>query len=233
MRRLVGLVVVLVFAAVGCGGGGDDAGVSADTTPTVSKDGPTSAADTSASDDGTGTGGASDAPVGELPDFAQDFDRVCTSQVGYAGATAFDASGAAPHPVVVFVEDDVNDGQYITSGATLPDGWQVVEDSNFEDNRDLATAQLVACANKASTTPNGTTCDFDNDGETLTLNLVDASYELVVYEAATGTEVGRTTVEAATTDCPFMVFVDEGQTDYVNTPTADALTVALKPFVAP
>jgi len=232
MRRLVSVVVVLLLAAAGCGGG-DDSGVSAGTTAKVSSDGPTTAVATSAPAGSAATSGASDAAAGELPDFAQDFDRVCSSQVGFAGASAYEASGASPHPVVVFVEDGVDKGRYITSGATLPEGWQVVDDSNFEDNTDLQVAQLVACANRASTTPNGTTCDFDNDGETLTLNLVDASYDLVVYEAVTGTEVGRTTVEAATTDCPFTVFVKEGQKDYVNTPTADALTGALKPFVAP
>jgi hypothetical protein len=227
MRRVLsGVVVVLALLATGCGGG-DDSGVSASPTATGSDGGGSAEGTTTAASGGGAT------PSGELPDFSQDFDRLCSSQVGFAGAAAYDASGASPHPVIVFVEDDTTEGRYIESGATLPDGWLVVQDGNFEDNSDLATTQLVACANRTSSTPNGTACDFDNDGETLTLNLVDASYDLVVYEAATGAEVGRATVEAATTDCPFMVFVDEGQTDYVNTPTSDDLTAALKPFVAP
>jgi hypothetical protein len=135
--------------------------------------------------------------------------------------------------VIVFVEQDDADGEFIESGASLPEGWLVVQDGNFEDNSDLAPVQLVACANRTASTPNGTVCEFDDDGEKLSLNLVDATYDLIVYEATTGAEVARTTVEAATTECPFFVFVDEGQTDYVNRPSDDDLTTALKPFVQP
>lgn len=236
MRRLLVLLLGASFLFAGCGGG-DDGGSASDTTATTAATTAIGSETVTTADDPAAgpaeTAAAPPGPGGELPDFSSDFDRVCASQVGFAGATAYDGAAAGPHPVVVFVEDDADDDTFIESGATLPEGWQVVQDDNFEDNSDLAAAQLVACANRTASTPNGTSCDFDNEGDTLTLNLVDATYELVVYEAATGAEVGSTTVEAATTDCPFFVLVDEGQTEYVNTPTADDLTTALKPFVLP
>jgi hypothetical protein len=233
MRRFVGLLIGITVLASACGGG-DDSGVSAAPTTASSSDAPSTAAATTAASGGSAaTSSGSEVPAGELPDFSQDFDRLCTSQVGYRGAAAYDQGGAGPHPVIVFTEDGFEDDSFIESSPTLPDGWLVQQDSNFEDNSDLAVTQLVACADRTSTTPNGTSCDFDNDGEKLSLTLVDATYDLIVYNASTGAEVGRSKVDASTTDCPFFVFVDEGQTDYVNRPTDDDLTSALKPFVAP
>ena len=68
-------------------------------------------------------------------------------------------------------------------------------------------------------------------GETVTLDLVDVTYELTVYEATPGEEVGSETLEAASTDCPSFVFVDEGQTEYYNSPDETDYTNALKPYV--
>jgi maleate cis-trans isomerase len=76
-------------------------------------------------------------------------------------------------------------------------------------------------------------CDFDNDGETITLELADAAYDVVVYTATTGEVVGTVSLEASSTDCPMFLFIDEGQTQYVNTLSADDIINALKPYVTP
>ena len=193
-----------------------------------SSDSSSDGADTSTDDGGTETTTPEVAGDEDLPSFASDFDRVCTTQTGFPGATPVSESG--PHPVILFTETD--GGVLITSSIDLPSGWAVEEDSNFEDNSELAATELVACAQVETTEANGTSCDLEGeDGETVTLDLVDVTYSLAVYEATTGEEVGSDTLEAASTDCPTFVFVDEGQTDYFNTPSEDDYINALKPYV--
>ena len=187
------------------------------------------AADTATDDGGSETTAAPVAGDEDLPSFASDFDRVCTTQTGFAGATPLSGE-PGPHPVILFTETD--SGALITSSIDLPAGWGVEEDSNFDDNSELAAAELVACAQVESTEANGTSCDLEgDDGETITLDLVDVTYSFTVYEATTGEEVGTDTLEAASTDCPTFVFVDEGQTEYFNTPSEDDYINALKPYV--
>ena len=165
----------------------------------------------------------------ELPTFASDFNRVCTTQVGFAGATPL-SDGPGPHPIVLFQETD--SGLLIESAVELPAGWAIEPDSDFDDNSDLAPTELVGCAQIAAQAPNGVACDLeDDDGNVTTLDLVDVTYELSVYEATSGTLVGTETIEAASTECPFFVFIDEGDTQYFNAPDADQYTNALKAYV--
>lgn len=167
--------------------------------------------------------------VADLPQFASDFDQLCTTQVGFPGATAYDASAPGPHPVMLFTESD--GGLLVRSSSELG-GWGVVEDSDFEDNSDLVPTELVACARVAAQKPTEISCDLEgDDGSTTTLRLVDQTFTLTVHEATTGATVGEATVEAVDTECPFFTFVDEGQTDYLNTPTEEQWIEALRPFV--
>ena len=212
-RTALALAALLLLASCSSDSGSDDA------------------ADTSTADGATETTAATDGAGDDvdLPSFASDFDRVCTTQTGFAGATPLSGE-PGPHPVILFTETD--SGALITSSIDLPAGWAVEEDSNFDDNSELAAAELVACAQVESTEANGTSCDLEgDDGETVTLDLVDVTYELTVYEATTGEEVGSETLEAASTDCPSFVFVDEGQTEYYNSPDETDYTNALKPYV--
>ena len=121
---------------------------------------------------------ASQGAGADLPGFMSDFDRVCETQVGFAGAAAYEA-GAGLHPVVVFT-DFGDPPTLIQSSPTMPEGWTVIEDANYEDNSDLADVQLVACSRRVEATPNGTTCDFEpSDGSgKVTLELTDTTYEL-------------------------------------------------------
>jgi hypothetical protein len=185
-----------------------------------------------------GGGGQSAAPTGqtaagELPTFAQDFDRVCETQVGYGGAAAYDATPGL-HPVVLFY-DSGEPPTLIKASVTLPAGWAVTEDLDFTNNSELAATQLVACSRRTAATPNGTMCDFTlNEGGTVTLELTDTVYELTVYAAATGEQVGEPkTLEASDTECPMFASFQEGDTQYLNTPTEDQYVNALKESVAP
>jgi hypothetical protein len=251
MRRTHGTklllgALLLVVPLAACGGGGDD-GDDAVALEDVGDDGDeattTTAGDdeddggdddeattTTADDDGDDGGGGGSG--GELPDFLADFDRVCDTKVGFDGAAAYDPAAAGPHPVVLF-EAFGADGDLIDTSRTLPDGWLVAEDLDFEDNAELAVTELVACGVRVEETPTGTTCDFDDDGDTVTLELIDTVIELTVYEAATGTELGSTTLEASSTECPFFVTFDPDDLRYFNEPTDDQYISALAPFVEP
>ncbi len=223
-RRLLPIILAAGVLAVGCGGSDSDSDSDSDstTTDTVGAE----------SDGGTPeTAAAVDDPEVDLPTFASDFDRVCTTQVGFTGATAL-TEVAGPHPIILFQETD--SGLLIESAAELPAGWAVEEDSDFDDNSDLVPTELIGCAQIVAQEPNGVSCDLeDDDGKVTTLDLVDVTYELTVYEATTGALVGTDTVLAADTECPFFVFVDEGDTQYFNAPDADQYINALKPYVAP
>jgi hypothetical protein len=162
-----------------------------------------------------------------------DFDRVCETQVGFGGATAY-GGGPGIHPVVLFA-DWGEPPSLLESSATLPAGWKVEQDMDFNDNSELAAAQLVACARRTATTATGISCEFNlSSGEEISLELTDTVYELSVYEATTGEQVGETqTIEASATECPFSAVFREGDTQVFNDPTDDQYVNALKEFVAP
>ena len=227
-RRLLPIIVATGALAVGCSGSdsSDDAGsetptsTAAETTGENAETGDNADVDVSAED-----------PATELPTFANDFDRVCTTQVGFGGATPL-SDGPGPHPIILFQETD--SGLLIESATELPAGWAIEADTDFDDNSDLAPTELIGCSQIVAQQPNGVACDLeDDDGNITTLDLVDVTYELTVHEAATGALIGTETIEAADTECPIFVFINEGATQYFNAPDADQYTNALKPFVAP
>ncbi len=223
---LLGLCIgTVLLSSCGGSGGGAAASAGAPANPT----------------DGGGqvSGAESAAPTGqsaadELPTFMMDFDRVCKTQGGFPGAAAYDATPGL-HPVALFT-DFGTPPTLIESGSTLPAGWTVTQDSDFTDNSELAVVQLVACSRRAKATPNGTKCDFkaNDGGEPLTLELTDTVYELTVYAAATGKQVGEPQkLEASSTECPFIATFKEGDTQFLIEPTDDQYITALKGIVAP
>lgn len=229
-RRILPIIVAATAVIAACGGSDDeatDAAGSNEPSEPAALDGD----DAAPSSDAAPADGDADDPATELPMFASEFDRLCTTQVGFGGAAPL-SDGAGPRPIVLLQETD--GGLLIEASADLPAGWAVETDTDFEDNSDLAPTELVGCAQVAGTTPTGIQCDLElDDGGTVTLELVDVTYELTVYGAATGEVVGTETIEASDTECPFFVFIDEGQTEYHNTPDADQYTAALTSYVTP
>jgi hypothetical protein len=161
--------------------------------------------------------------------FISDFDRVCTTQVGFSGAAQYTQSGI--HPMVFF--EDFRGGDLVESSRTFPEGWVVKEDSNFADNSELKKVQLVACSTRKDLKPTGKKCDFNNNGTNVTLELVDATYDLKVHNAVTGAKIFETTLEASTTDCPFIATFQAGDTTFIAEPEDDAYTNALKDIIQP
>lgn len=217
MRRFIVLVVAamaMTFSSA-CGGGSDSGDEVAN--------GP---AATTTTAQARGSSGSDE----EVPAFMTDFDRVCTTQVGFPGVTAYE-DGPGLHPVVLF-EDHRGEG-FVQSSRTLPAGWSIEQDADYEDNSDLEPTQLIACSDRTTETPTGVKCEFESDGKKVELELVDADYELTVYAATTGEVKHQQTLEARNTECPYVAAFKKGDTTFVNQPSDDDYIAALKPVVAP
>lgn len=210
MRTTRGLIGLAMAAALlsGCGGGGGGGGTSGPAIPTP---------------------GAAD----ELPTVVGGFDRVCETQVGFAGATAYKA-GPGLHPVALF-EESGDPASLSESSRELPAGWAVENDADYANNSELAATELVACSRRVDAKANGT-CSFEgDDGATPTvLEKTDTTYELTVYAANTGAVVGAAqTLVAPPADCPMFAFLRQGDTKWFNKPTDDQYVNALKALVKP
>lgn len=216
---VVALVAIVALSACGGGGGGDDT------------DKADSAQDAAASTTTSTTKTASADSAAEVPKFIGEFDRVCTTQVGFGGVTAYEKAPGI-HPVVLF-EDFRGEG-LVESARQLPAGWTITQDANFEDASELKAAQLVACSDRTAESPTGIRCEFDDDKEgKIELELVDATYQLKVYAASTGELQHEQTLEAKATKCPFIAAFRKGDTTFVHQPSDDDYTAALKAVVAP
>jgi hypothetical protein len=200
-----------------CGGGGDGASSAGSTT-------------TAGGGSGASTTAAKIGGDGKLPAFSSEFDRVCTTQVGFPGAHAYEGAGAI-HPVMLF--EEYRGESLVASSRSLPDGWTIKEDTNFEDNSELAGVELIACSNLTKETPTGKHCEFEDDGTKVDLELVDTTFKLTVYTASTGKEVGTSTLEAKSTECPFIATFKKGDKKFLNQPSDDDYINALKAHVAP
>ena len=172
----------------------------------------------------------SDVPTTEAEEAAgaienpNDLGVVCMDGTALPGAAEYDPSVPGPHPVQIF--EPTLGGSLITTSESLPEGWA-------PDVDDPSTAALIACLEVANETPNGTTCPFDEEDGATTLLLVDATYDVTVYEATTAHELGSTTIEATSTVCPMVVMYDPSDPRYVNTPTEAQYQEALAEFVMP
>lgn len=211
MRIFRLLLLLVAITAAACGGGADsevsgaaDAAAAATTSPST--------------------------PAADIPPFAGEFERVCTTQVGFEGVAAYEG-GPGPHPLIFF-NDHRGEG-FVKSSQELPAGWTVEEDMDYDDNSDLQKTELIACNDRVKEIPTGVICDFENDGDTVKLELVDADYDLKVYAASTGELKHEARIEARNTDCPVIVAFKKDDTTHVNQPTEEQLINGLKPVVTP
>lgn len=207
---LAGCLAAVSLAA--CGGGGDSKKSAAGPTTT------------------TAATGASTTEAGpELPQFASDFDRVCTTQVGFAGAASYEPV-AGIHPMVFF--EKFRGESWVNSSRTFPQGWTVKEDADFKDNHELKAVQLIACADRVKETPTGKQCEFEDKGTKTKLELVNSTYELKLYAATSGEVAKTATLETHTTECPYFATFQKGDKKWVDEPSDDEYTAAVKPVVA-
>ena len=226
-RWMAGWVAVLALATAGACGGGDDDGAVA-----------TKAGDDATSTTAEGGGAAAKKTSGEeVPAFLADLKRVCTTQVGFLGLTAYEAGAGGGagrvHPVALF--EDYRGAGFIDSSRTLPAGWQVEQDGNYADSSELKAIELVACSDRTTESPTGVVCTFDGDKDEAPakLELVDATYEVKVYAATTGELVHSATLEAKNSECPFIATFKKGDKTFVNEPSDDDYIGVLKAVVTP
>src|SRR5581483_5360037 len=96
----------------------------------------------------------------------------------------------------------------------------IKQDDNFSDNSEFKRVQVIACSKRGELKPTGKKCDFDSDGTTVTLELVDATYTLTAYAAVTGEQLLTTKLQGVSgTDCPFIATFQKGDTTVVAEPT--------------
>ena len=231
MKRWVagGFAVLALAALAACGGGdgssGDEGGTAAGADEAASK--------AAAEGEGETKGAAKPGSGQEVPAFLGDLERVCTTQVGFLGLTPYEPGRGMVHPVALF-EDYRGEG-FIDSSRTLPVGWQVEQDEDYEDSSELKEIELVACSDRTTEAPTGVVCTFDGDEdeEGAELELVDATYEVKVYAATTGELLHSATLEAKNTECPFIATFKKGDKTFVNEPSDDDYISALKTVVTP
>ncbi|BAN03814.1 hypothetical protein [Ilumatobacter coccineus] len=227
-RRFVPVITIAMLVGAACGGGSDDAASS----PAAADDASEAVTDAPADDSSDSDESADSGLVADLPQFLSDFERVCTTETGFAGATPY-SDGPGPHPFVLLVESD-SGSMFDRTISDAPPGWAIETDLDFDDNSEFVATELIACATQSSAEPTGIMCDLElDDDSVVTLELVDVTMDLTIREATTGNVVGTETLDGSDAECPFFALINDGDTQHMNTPTDDDYISALKPYVAP
>lgn len=169
-------------------------------------------------------------PPTERPLMSFDFEPVCR-RGKVEGAAAYEPTPGQVHPILVFRRDDPEDNSYYEvspSTLELPVPWMV------DYQGDYTTVELVACLTRTGGDLVGT-CDYKDDDseETYLLDIYNSTYEVKIYAARTGEEVGTTTVEATMDDCPKFYMFGEKKEDYFAWPPSGVLESTLRPYVEP
>ncbi|NIK58224.1 hypothetical protein [Kribbella shirazensis] len=149
---------------------------------------------------------------GRLPGESYDLDPACAGKV-YDDAAPY--TGAAPHPVVAFSENEAG---------VLDFEWPLITERPVTDD-----VQLVACARLASEEPSGPTCGYH--APAMQVPIVVATYQVTVYELRTGRAMRTFTLQGKDTECPSFLYegFDEGR--LVSRLTDEQWRKALAPLV--
>lgn len=221
-RRPFCILLMLVLACAACTGSSE-----------TSEDADGTSEDADGNDTGS-PGVAADGDDGaDLPPFYAAFTQLCESGEGFDGVATYTA-GPGPHPIAVF--EELESGSYSSTKAELPDGWLIDRDALTTTDADLALFQkveLVACVEIAQKTDSGSDCEFRLGEEFLSLDAMDVLFDLSIYEAATGELVRSMPIRSRVRECPRLLLVEEGQSEYLVGPTADDYEELLWPTVEP
>ena len=223
------LMAAVVVTALGCGGD-DGGGEEADDDIDIER-----SDDTSDDSDTTETTEASEASddesagegSGSVPADTFELAQACEIGERFDGLPAFE-SGADVHPIVLF--DEIDSGGFIYGSYELPSHWG--PDPAFADGDDLAVVELVGCLRLVDERPTGQDCEFDDDNDQVTLELVDGTYEVEVLAAATGEPVETVTVDSSDDgECPFFITYEAGDTEHLASLDDEDIVDALQPIV--
>jgi hypothetical protein len=104
------------------------------------------------------------------------------------------------------------------------------------NTRAMAEIELVACAERTSATKVQECTGYQVDGKDTdhVVNLNEATYDVSLHEAKTGTQLAASTITARDESCPMFVSFTEGETtqEYYSFDDA-AIQSFLEPYVAP
>lgn len=151
--------------------------------------------------------------------FPTDFRSVCDD-----GSVSNAAEYAEPYRILAFEQGYGRDffgtfalGQGLTSNAD----WSAVESVN-----------VVACLyRKADTEVQTGTCELESGGKNRTLDHYAVDYELVVFEARTGSKIRSLgTVRGPATECPVAEFFDEQSRKIYGSADQSAVEAKLEEF---
>lgn len=217
MKKLYSLAAFFGFVAFGVHGA--SLAQTAPAAPATAAPAPTTAAPAA-------TAPAAAAPATAAPAkrlFSFDFADVCLG-AGQPEAAAYTPAAGSVSPVLVFLKDS-EAGRYNSRSGQVPKTWE-------NTYQDVEKTQLVACMTVKSRSK-VKDCPFKmDDGATYVAELNNTVYDLTVYEAKTGKEVQKTTLDQKAGECPtFKMFskkVEIQDADY-----KEALTKFVKPLVQP
>ena len=135
--------------------------------------------------------------------------------------------GSAPHPVHVVIETPEEAGEDDASYGAL--GWRNVGPDDVRTILRPESVQLVACLDWVAGGDEIGRCDFEDHAS---VPVRSATYDLTVYEARTGDEVGTDRIEDAhSTQCPNTWIFQGDDVTIFAAPTAQQLDAALEPFI--
>jgi hypothetical protein len=215
------MVAFVAAVVVGCGGANNGS------------DGASSGVDAhgAAVDASTPLTPAASTPATEANDiFDTDFLGACDG-VGFAGAAAYEPTPGVIHPVVVLAGQGTE--MYGRTGA-VREAWTRAWAT--ENTRAMSEIQLVACAEKQSSTKVQDCAGYQVDGVDTdhVVHLNEVVYAVSLRVAQTGAELASTSITARDAECPMLVSFSEGETTAEHDSFDDlALQAFIEPFVAP
>lgn len=163
-------------------------------------------------------------PMAGLPDESTVADA-CAERGYFPAAAAYD--GPAPHPVEVAIKKkegvDPDAYSHLTVVTVGPQQLPPALENPSE------SVQLIACLERSDVGRQVETCYFDNTK----VPMYAATYDVRVYEARTGEDVGATTlVDAELAICPSTVLLKSGNARLFTEPSARQIDKALKDFTS-
>ncbi|MFC9897306.1 hypothetical protein ACFVMC_26765 [Nocardia sp. NPDC127579] len=172
---------------------------------------------------GTGTPAGPQADTRELAHNG-DLRGACEPKRSYFPRAAAYA-GAGPHPIVAFVTTDLGSVNEVATSywdSNRPLQWGRVEP---------ARTQIVACLGRAGKGEFVTSCSFD-DGKSVPLHR--GRYDVTVYEAATGKELGTEQMQGAVgagARCPLLTWLSAEDPVLYTEPDFDQFRSVLGKYV--
>lgn len=176
---------------------------------------------------GCGSSSGASSEVTMLPQmFPDEFEPACRNYP-VEGAAPYDAARPGIHKVVTMEGTDTD--ELVEGYLDLPSEWTIIFDA---DSDQYATGELVLCVVRTNATLAQECTGYQSDGEATdnVVNLYSTEYSVSVHEAATGRELGATTIPVTATECPMYVTFTGKTTDWYVTDDG-AVTDFARPFV--